>query len=103
MLPIKGTRKYNKDAFIVIKNRGRNPTVPSQPNPDLNNIMSDSDVFIHLFMGDLETVFTSTLPEEFYKQKGRKTYVWGGATFFVTKKSMIWCGAQSLCPWSKGW
>ena len=33
--PVKGTRKYNKDAFIVIKNRSRNPTVPSQPNPDL--------------------------------------------------------------------
>jgi hypothetical protein len=28
-----GLRKYNKDAFIVIKNVGRNPTVPSQP-PD---------------------------------------------------------------------
>ncbi len=27
--PKKGTRKYNKDAFIVIKNRSRNPTVPS--------------------------------------------------------------------------
>ena len=26
-----GTRKYNKDAFIVIKNLDRNPTVPSQP------------------------------------------------------------------------
>tara|TARA_Y100000004_G_scaffold66651_1_gene74689 strand:- start:194 stop:445 length:252 start_codon:yes stop_codon:yes gene_type:complete len=33
--PVKGTRKYNKDAFIVIKNRSLNPTVPSQPNPDL--------------------------------------------------------------------
>ena len=33
--PVKGTRKYNKDAFIVIKNRSRNPTVPSQPNPEL--------------------------------------------------------------------
>ena len=32
---VKGTRKYNKDAFIVIKNLDRNPTVPSQPNPDL--------------------------------------------------------------------
>ena len=31
--PVKGTRKYNKDAFIVIKNLDRNPTVPSQPNP----------------------------------------------------------------------
>ena len=28
--PIKGTRKYNKDAFIVIKNRSREPFVPSQ-------------------------------------------------------------------------
>tara|TARA_B100000085_G_scaffold149494_1_gene135930 strand:- start:79 stop:387 length:309 start_codon:yes stop_codon:yes gene_type:complete len=27
--PVKGTRKYNKDAFIVIKNRSRNPYVPS--------------------------------------------------------------------------
>tara|TARA_Y100000289_G_scaffold39347_1_gene38816 strand:- start:427 stop:720 length:294 start_codon:yes stop_codon:yes gene_type:complete len=33
--PVKGTVKYNKDAFIVIKNLDRNPTVPSQPNPDL--------------------------------------------------------------------
>jgi hypothetical protein len=33
--PVKGTRKYNKDAFIVIKNRSRNPTVPSLPNPEL--------------------------------------------------------------------
>ena len=33
--PVKGTRKYNKDAFIVIKNLDRNPTIPSQPNPDL--------------------------------------------------------------------
>tara|TARA_Y100000004_G_scaffold51585_1_gene57112 strand:- start:355 stop:675 length:321 start_codon:yes stop_codon:yes gene_type:complete len=33
--PVKGTRKYNKDAFIVIKNRSRNPTVSSVPNPDL--------------------------------------------------------------------
>ena len=30
-----GVRKYNKDAFIVIKNLDRNPTVSSQPNPDL--------------------------------------------------------------------
>ena len=28
--PLKGTRKYNKDAFIVIKNRSRNPVVPSK-------------------------------------------------------------------------
>ena len=33
--PVKGTVKYNKDAFIVIKNRDRNPTVSSQPNPEL--------------------------------------------------------------------
>ena len=29
--PVKGTRKYNKDAFIIIKNLDRNPTVSSQP------------------------------------------------------------------------
>ena len=29
-----GIRKYNKDAFIVIKNRTRSPYEPSQPNPD---------------------------------------------------------------------
>ena len=28
-----GIRKYNKDAFIAIKNVSRNPVVPSQP-PD---------------------------------------------------------------------
>ena len=28
--PVKGTRKYNKDAFIVIKNRSRNEVVPSK-------------------------------------------------------------------------
>lgn len=26
-----GNRKYNKDAFIVIKNKSRNPWIPSQP------------------------------------------------------------------------
>ena len=32
--PLKGTRKYNKDAFIVIKNRSRNEFVPSKaPEP----------------------------------------------------------------------
>ena len=30
-----GTVTYQNDAFIVIKNRSRNPFVPSQPNPDL--------------------------------------------------------------------
>ena len=29
--PVKGTRKYNKDAFIVIKKRSRDPVVPSKP------------------------------------------------------------------------
>ena len=28
--PVKGTRKYNKDAFIVIKNRSRDPFTPSK-------------------------------------------------------------------------
>ena len=39
--PVKGTRKYNKDAFIVIKNLDRNPTLPSQPNPDLKQHHAD--------------------------------------------------------------
>ena len=32
--PLKGTRKYNKDAFIVIKNRSRDPVVPSKANAE---------------------------------------------------------------------
>ena len=32
--PVKGTRKYNKDAFIVIKNRSRDPVVPSKANAE---------------------------------------------------------------------
>lgn len=30
--PLKGTRKYNKDAFIVIKNVSRTPFEPSKIN-----------------------------------------------------------------------
>ena len=30
--PVKGTRKYNNDAFIVIKNRSRDPFTPSKAN-----------------------------------------------------------------------
>jgi hypothetical protein len=30
-----GTVTYQNDAFIVIKNKTRNPVVPSKPNPDL--------------------------------------------------------------------
>ena len=30
-----GTVTYQNDAFIVIKNKSRNPIVPSQPNPEL--------------------------------------------------------------------
>jgi hypothetical protein len=33
--PVKGTRKYNKDAFIVIKNLDRNPTTFSKPNNEV--------------------------------------------------------------------
>ena len=32
--PTLGTRKYNKDAFIVIKNRSRTPFEPSKSNND---------------------------------------------------------------------
>ena len=30
-----GTRKYNKDAFIIIKNQSRRDLTKSVPNPDL--------------------------------------------------------------------
>jgi hypothetical protein len=30
-----GTVSYQNDAFIVIKNKSRNPVVPSQPNTEL--------------------------------------------------------------------
>ena len=30
-----GTVTYQNDAFIVIKNKTKNPVVPSQPNPEL--------------------------------------------------------------------
>ena len=30
-----GTVTYQNDAFIVIKNKSKNPVVPSQPNPEL--------------------------------------------------------------------
>ena len=32
--PEKGTRKYNNDAFIVIKNRSRDPFIPSKANAE---------------------------------------------------------------------
>tara|TARA_Y100000361_G_C11052438_1_gene285994 strand:+ start:261 stop:599 length:339 start_codon:yes stop_codon:yes gene_type:complete len=41
--PVKGTRKYNKDAFIVIKNRSRNPTIPSV-NDDPERLQHHSKV-----------------------------------------------------------
>ena len=48
----KGTVKYNKEAFIIVKNLTRSPVVPSVPNPDLvahhlnpdNNEETDSTV-----------------------------------------------------------
>jgi hypothetical protein len=30
-----GTATYQNDAFIVIKNKSRNPVIPSQPNSEL--------------------------------------------------------------------
>jgi len=32
--PVKGTRKYNNDAFIVIKNKSRDPFIPSKANAE---------------------------------------------------------------------
>ena len=37
-----GTVTYQKDAFIVIKNRSRSPFAPSQPNPDLKAYHAES-------------------------------------------------------------
>ena len=39
-----GTVTYQNDAFIVIKNKSRNPVVPSQPNPELKQK--------HLYQGE---------------------------------------------------
>ena len=39
-----GTVTYQKDAFIVIKNKSRNPIIPSQPNPELKQK--------HLYQGE---------------------------------------------------
>ena len=39
-----GTVSYQNDAFIVIKNKSRNPVVPSQPNPELKQQ--------HLYQGE---------------------------------------------------
>ena len=41
--PVKGTRKYNKDAFIVIKNRSRDPIAPSV-NDDPERLQHHSKV-----------------------------------------------------------
>jgi hypothetical protein len=41
--PVKGTVKYNKDAFIVIKNKSRNPYVPSQRSDSSDSDVSGSD------------------------------------------------------------
>ena len=41
--PVKGTRKYNKDAFIIIKNRSRNPTI-SSVNDDPERVAHHSKV-----------------------------------------------------------
>jgi hypothetical protein len=39
-----GTITYQNDAFIIIKNKSRNPVVPSQPNPELKQK--------HLYQGE---------------------------------------------------
>ena len=40
-----GVRKYNKDAFIVIKNKSRNPTISSKPDETLipHHLSRDTD------------------------------------------------------------
>ena len=43
--PLRGTRKYNKDAMIIIKNRSRNPYVGSQPMQDFKAAHELDDKF----------------------------------------------------------
>ena len=52
--PVKGTRKYNKDAFIIIKNLDRNPTVSSVPNPELkgHHLKSEKELAAELKRSD---------------------------------------------------
>ena len=52
--PVKGTRKYNKDAFIVIKNLDRNPTVSSVPNQELkgHHLKSEKELAAELKKSD---------------------------------------------------
>ena len=49
-----GVRKYNKDAFIVIKNRSRNPTVPSVLNTDLkaHHLKTDKELAAEIKKSD---------------------------------------------------
>ena len=46
--PNKGTVKYNRDAFIVIKNRDRNPTLPSVAPP----VVSEETVTMEAQQGE---------------------------------------------------
>ena len=46
--PNKGTVKYNKDAFIVIKNKDRNPYIPSMPAP----VVSEETVTMEAQQGE---------------------------------------------------
>ena len=52
--PVKGTRKYNKDAFIIIKNLDRNSTVSSVPNPELkgHHLKSEKELAAELKRSD---------------------------------------------------
>ena len=43
--PLKTTRKYNKDAFIVIKNRSRNEFVPSKP-PSEPEVSEETEITV---------------------------------------------------------
>tara|TARA_B100000927_G_scaffold35913_1_gene25790 strand:+ start:885 stop:1256 length:372 start_codon:yes stop_codon:yes gene_type:complete len=52
--PVKGTRKYNKDSFIIIKNLDRNPTVSSLPNTELkgHHLKSEKELAAELKKSD---------------------------------------------------
>ena len=49
-----GTRKYNKDAFIIIKNQDRRDLSKSEPNPDLkgHHFKTDKELAAELKKSD---------------------------------------------------
>ena len=63
--PVKGTVKYNKDAFIVIKNKSRDPFLPS--------VNDDPERLAHHHKQPVETVRESVDSKESSEQRSGTT------------------------------